>query len=236
LSAGIVAAKGDAIISIDADGQHPVKLIPKMLSSWRKGAQVVIGVRQINTSEGFVKRHGSRTFYKIFNRLSGIYLVPNATDFRLIDKSVQSEFVKLTERRRNTRGLIDWLGFERDFIYFKANARTGGEAGYSTGKLFGLAINSFVSMSLKPLYFSFYVGIVVLPVSIMLGLFSIIEMLIGDPLDLNITGSAYLIELTLFLVGLVLVAQGITALYLSHIHAETQNRPLYIIDRKNSLN
>jgi glycosyltransferase involved in cell wall biosynthesis len=234
LSAGIELARGDAIVIIDGDGQHPPKLIPELIKRWQKGAQVVVGVRESNANEGFAKKFGSWLFYRLLNKVSGLYVVPNSTDFRLIDKTVRDEFVKLTERNRNARGLIDWLGFKREFVKFDAAPRMAGEAGYSLSKLMGLALNSFVSLSLKPLYFSFYVGLVILPLSILLGIFSVTEMLIGDPLHLRITGSAYLMILTLFLVGLVLIAQGIAALYLSHIHSETQNRPLYIIDKKNS--
>jgi len=233
-TAGIQSAKGAALIIIDGDGQHPPKLIPEFIKRWHKGAQVVVGVRRSNANEGFAKKFGSWLFYRLFNKLSGLYLVPNSTDYRLIDKAVQAEFTKLTERNRSTRGLIDWLGFRREFVEFDAGPRMAGEAGYSLSKLMSLALNSFVSLSLKPLYFSFYIGLVILPLSILLAGFSVTEMLIGDPLHLRITGSAYLIMLTLFLVGLVLVAQGITALYLSHIHTETQNRPLYVIDKQNS--
>lgn len=234
VSAGIEQARGDAILMIDADGQHPPKLIPRFIKRWQKGAQVVVGVRQSSIHEGFAKKITSWLFYRLFNKVSGLYLVPNSTDFRLIDRTVQAEFIKLSERNRTARGLIDWLGFERDFITFKADSRIAGEATYSFNKLVTLALNSVVSLSLKPLYFSFYIGLVILPVSILLAGFSITEMLIGDPLGLKITGSAYLIMLTLFLVGLVLIAQGIAALYLSHIHTESQNRPLYVIDKKNS--
>jgi dolichol-phosphate mannosyltransferase len=149
---------------------------------------------------------------------------------------VQDEFVRLTERNRITRGLIDWLGFQQDYVYFRANPRLAGEASYSFSKLFILALNSFVSLSLKPLYLSFYIGLTILPLSILLALFSALEMLAGDPLNLNITGTAYLVILALFLLGMVLVSQGITALYLSHIHTETQNRPLFIIDKQSSSN
>ncbi len=229
-TAGIQHARGDALLMIDADGQHPVELIPEFVRKWQQGAQVVIGVRGANQKEGYVKKYGSKVFYKLFNRLTGTRLVPGSTDFRLIDAAVQAEFMRMTERNRITRGLIDWLGFRQEYVTFQANPRTAGNASYSVSKLLHLALDSFVSLSLKPLYFSFYMGLVILPLSVLLALFSITEMLAGDPLNLNITGTAYLVMLALFLLGMVLISQGITALYLSHIHTETQNRPLYIID------
>lgn len=192
--------------------------------------QVVIGVRKSNQQEGFVKKYGSRLFYRLFRAVTGTRLLAGSTDFHLIDKAVQSEFIRMTERNRITRGLMDWLGFSQDYAYFHANPRLAGEAGYSFPELFVLALNSFVSLSLKPLYFSFYVGLVILPLSVLLALVSGGEMLAHDSFHWHLTGTACLIMLALFLLGTVLVSQGITALYLSHIHTETQNRPLYILN------
>ncbi len=229
-TAGIHAATGDAVITIDADGQHPIELIAEFVKRWRHGSKVVIGVRTENQKEGWVKRFGSKLFYGLFNRFTGMKLTPRATDFRLIDKSLQREFIKMTERNRITRGLIDWLGYDRDYIEFKANARPDGQAGYSFKKLFKLAIDSAISLSISPLYITAYIGAVVLPISTILGIAMIINAGLGDPLNLHATGSAYLVVLLLFLVGVLLVSQGIIGLYLSHIHTETQNRPLYVID------
>lgn len=233
-SAGIQYARGDALIMVDADGQHPAELIPEFIRKWEDGAQVVIGIRQSNHKEGPIKRYGSKLFYKLSNNMTGAQLIPGSTDFRLIDKVVQEEFNRLTERSRITRGLIDWIGFKQDYVEFHANARMAGEASYDYRKLVQLALNSFVSLSIKPLYFTFYAGMVILPLSVILFIFSAIETLIGDPMHLNITGTAYLVMVVLFLLGVVLVSQGVTALYLSHIHTETQNRPLFVADMRNS--
>lgn len=233
-TAGIHYAKGDALLMIDADGQHPPERIPEFIAKWEEGAKVVIGVRLSNHKEGLVKKYGSKLFHAIINRLTGQQLASGSTDFRLIDQVVQREFMRMTERSRITRGLIDWLGFTKDYVSFEADARMGGKAGYSLKKLIQLALDSFVSLSLKPLYFSLYAGIAVLPLSLLIALFSAIEMIVGDPLHLRVTGSAYLVLLVVFLVGLLLISQGITALYLSHIHIETQNRPLFVVDEHTS--
>lgn len=233
-SAGIHFSKGDAVIMIDADGQHPAKLIPKFVSEWQNGFQVVVGVRKTNRNEGLIKRYGSIIFYRLFNRLTGTALIPGSTDFRLIDKVVQEEFIKMTERNRITRGLIDWLGFNHGYVYFHANERMSGDAAYSISKLIKLALNSFVSLSLKPLYFSLYAGAVILPFSLLTAVFSGFEMLIGDPLHLRITGTAFMVMLVLFCMGILLISQGLVAVYLSHVHTETQNRPLFVLDKSTS--
>jgi polyisoprenyl-phosphate glycosyltransferase len=234
-TAGIHEARGQAIMTIDADGQHPVDLIPEFIAKWRGGAKVVIGLRASNANEGLIKKTGSKMFHKIFNRLAKVKLVEGSTDFRLIDDSVQHEFRRMTERSRITRGLIDWLGYKREYIKFDANPRLHGEAGYSFRKLFKLAIDSTISMSLSPLYISAYIGAAVLPLSVLTGLFMAVDALIGDPLSLRATGSAYVVVFLVFLVGILLVSQGIIGLYLSHIHTETQNRPLYVVDQDKSV-
>lgn len=235
LTAGIHAAKGQAIITLDADGQHPVELIPRFIEQWQSGCNVVIGVCIENKKAGLVKRAGSKAFYWLFNHASNFKLLPGATDFRLIDRTVQRDFAGITERNRITRGLIDWLGYERSYIEFKANPRLAGEATYSFRRLVKLALNSMISLSVSPLYISAYIGAIILPLSVLLGLFMLVNLLIGDPLLLHISGSGYVMVLLLFLVGILLTSQAIIGLYLSQIHAETQNRPLYVIDRKRSV-
>ncbi|HSX04859.1 MAG TPA: glycosyltransferase family 2 protein [Candidatus Saccharimonadales bacterium] len=233
-TAGIQYASGDAVIMLDADGQHPPNRLPEFVQAWEQGARVVTGVRNFYRKEGAVKKYLSKLFYRLLQRLTGTHVVMGATDFRLIDKTVQQELLRMTERSRMTRGLIDWMGFSQTYIYYDENPRLNGTANYSYAKLFSLALNSFISLSLKPLYFAFYTGLVIMPLSLLLALACGLEMVIGDPLQLNITGTAYLVMLALFLLGLVLISQGITALYLSHIHTETQNRPLFIVDAANS--
>ena len=235
-TAGIHAARGKAIMMMDADGQHPHELIHEFLKKWRAGSKVVIGVRKANQKEGFIKRYGSKVFYRLFNTTSGTTLTPGATDFRLIDRDVQREFVKLTERNRITRGLIDWIGYKRDTIEFIANPRMHGKASYNYTMLMQLFTNSFISLSLAPLYLLSIVGSIFTCIALLFGLFVIIEQLIaGDPMHLNVTGTGMLGILLVFLVGIVLTSQGIIALYISRIHTETQNRPLYIVDEASSI-
>lgn len=231
LSAGIATASGDGILTIDGDGQHPVELIPEFVAAWRGGAKVVVGVRSINSGEGWIKRAGSRLFYRLFNQLTGERLVPRSTDFRLIDSAVQEAFLKLPETDRMTRSLIDWLGFKREYIDFKAKARSSGTAPYGYRKLVRLATHSFVSMTPVPLYLFGYLGVIITSGAIVLGGSVLVEQaLLGDPWHWNFTGTAMIGILLLFLVGLILLSQGMTALYISHIHSQTKQRPLYIID------
>jgi glycosyltransferase involved in cell wall biosynthesis len=235
-TAGIHYATGDAIIILDADGQHPVKLIPDFIELWNKGNKVVVGVRKNSAKDNLLKKQGSRLFYKIFNKFSGVTLVPGSTDFRLIDKEVQEAFNKLNEQDRITRGLIDWLGYKREYIYFSALDRHNGEATYTPKKLILLAMNSFVSLSFAPLFLFGYIGIIITILSFVCGLFVLVEQyVLSDPMSLNITGTASLGILILFAVGILLVSQGMISVYISKIYAESKRRPLFLIDRSRSI-
>jgi len=235
-TAGISVATGKATVILDGDGQHPPELIGDFIRMWREGAQVVVGVRSSNQKEGVIKKYGSKVFYRLFNSISGSRLTPRSTDFRLIDEHVRDAFNQFTERNRITRGLIDWLGFKREYIEFDAPARIAGEASYKTSQLIRLAFHSFVSLSLKPLYFFGWIGILITVLSLCGGLFVLVEqVLLHDPLHLGITGTALIGVFVAFLTGLILTSQGILAVYLSHVFAQTQGRPLFIIDRSTSV-
>lgn len=237
LAAGLRAAKGVAVITMDADGQHPPKLIPQFIQKWEAGAEVVTGVRDHFTKHGFIQRLGSKVFYWLLHRMGSHDTVSGSTDFRLIDRVVVDEYNKLTERNRITRGLIDWLGFKRDYVSYVYGVRMAGKPSYNLSKLFHLAIDSFVSMSTTPLVIFGYLGAFITFASFILGAFCIVnQYILGDPLELYWNGAVQMAIFITFLVGLVLISQAITALYISHIHAETQGRPLYVVDKKNSFN
>lgn len=236
LSAGIAQAKGDAIITIDGDGQHPIELLSKFIGAWKNGAQVVIGLRTERGVESWFKRWGTWSFYTIFNKVSGQTLRPDATDYRLLNRDVAEAFLQLGETDRMTRSLIDWLGFRREYVHFRPTPRLHDEpAGYSPGKLIRLAANSFVSLSPTPLYLFGYLGIIITTTATLLGAAVLLEQVVlGDPWHWKFTGTAMLSILTLFLVGIVLISQGILSLYISHMHAQTKGRPLYVIDYSGS--
>ncbi len=164
--------------------------------------------------------------------VSSVDLIPNATDFRLLDRKVIDEFNRFTERNRITRGLIDWLGFSHTTVDFKAEKRHRGKASYSMVKLMGLALNSTISMSFAPLYLAGYLGVLIVFISVPMGVFIVIErFLLNDPLKLHISGTAILAVMLLFLVGVVLICMGLMAMYIANIYGEVVNRPLYVVKR-----
>ena len=237
LSAGLDYASGAAAITIDADGQQPPDLISKFIQKWEDGADIVTGVRDHYTKHGLIQKLGSKLFYWLLKKMGNKHTVPGSTDFRLIDRAVIDEFNQLPEHNRITRGLMDWLGFKQEYIEYTYGVRMAGKPSYNLKKLFKLAIDSFVSMSTTPLIILGYLGAIITFLSGCLGLFCIInQYILGDPLHLYWNGAIQMTIFITFLIGIVLISQAITALYISHIHAETQGRPLYIVNKKTSKN
>jgi polyisoprenyl-phosphate glycosyltransferase len=229
LTAGLHAARGEAAIMLDADLQHPPKHIPKFISRWEQGADLVIGVRRAYKTT-WLKRRLSDTFYKAINKISDIELVPHATDFRLVDKQVMKAFNQFTERSRITRGLFDWLGFKREYVYFEAEARRFGEASYNFKKLIRLGVDSFVGHTLLRLRLAGYVGFAITLISMPLGVFIFIDryMFHNTLFGMVFTGNAILAVISLFLSGITLICLGLISLYIANIHQEVINRPLYV--------
>lgn len=232
LTAGLREASGDAVIMIDADGQHPAEKIPDLLEKWRSGAKIVTAIRKENTTK---HKLGSKFYYFLMHAAGNKNIVEGEMDFRLLDREVVNEFNRFTEHNRLTRGLINWLGFPQEYIKVKTKSRTSGKPTYNFRKLMALAGDSIISASRTPLVIFGYIGIFIMIPTFFLGLFQLVqEYLLGDPLHLEWHGSVAVSLLVAFLVGLVLISESMTALYVSQIHAEAKNRPLYIINREKS--
>jgi dolichol-phosphate mannosyltransferase len=235
-TAGVHACTGDACVMIDADLQHPVELIPEFVKRWQNGAEVVIGVRTENAGAGPFRRMSSAAFYALLNVIAETPIMPNATDFRLLDRAVIDEFNRFTERRRMTRALIDWLGFRREYVPFAAASRAAGVSQYGTARRFRLAMSSVVSHSMFPLRLAGYLGMLITLFSGALGLFILIEKyVLNDVWQMNFSGPAILAVINLFLIGIVLSCLGLIALYIANIHGEVVNRPLYAIRVRRNL-
>jgi len=236
MTAGLDICQGAACILMDADLQHPVEKIHEFIKRWENGAEVVVGVRNKNKSEGLIKKAGSYIFYLTINAISETEITPSSTDYRLLDRIVIEEFKRLKEKNRMTRALIDWLGFKRDYVYFNANERLYGKPSYNYLKLFRLAVSSYISHSLLPLKIAGYLGIVITSFSTLLGLVMFVDkFFLKDPYKMYFSGTAMLATIIMFLIGIVLSCLGLIALYIGNIHGEVVNRPMYIIRRRVNL-
>ncbi len=231
LTAGVESVEDtDAVIFLDADMQHPPYLIPDFVQKWQQGAEIVVGIRDQVADYSFVKKIGSKAFYFFLRYCSDVDIPPNSTDFRLLDKKVVHTLGQFSERSRMFRGLIDWMGFNKDYITFNAPERNQGkQPSYSYRKLFQLAINSMTSFSLLPLRITGYLGILVCLFTGLLILYMLLTQILFGAVY---TPLAYFVVFNTFLVGTILSALGMIALYIGHIHTETVGRPLYIVREK----
>ena len=229
LTAGIqnCSENANAAIFMDADLQHPPELIPQFIEKWEQGADIVASIRKATKKKAFIKDVGSKIFYSIMNKNADSPLTQNATDFKLIDKKVITVLQKFTEHNRMFRGLIDWLGFKTEYIEFVAPERIHGEATYSFVKLTRLAVNSMTSFSLFPLRVTGYFGVFIFTVSfILLCVMSVFKFILQSPM---FTSIAFVIVLNTLILGIVLMALGLIALYIGQIRDEVVNRPLYVV-------
>jgi dolichol-phosphate mannosyltransferase len=227
------AADSDALICIDADLQHPPELIATLVAKWEGGAEVVVTIRTEIKEQPLMRRIGSSVYYWLMEKISGIEMRAKTTDFRLYDKKVVQVFSKVTERERMFRGIMDWMGFRRSYVEFKAEARVSGEAGYSYAKLMRLAINSITSFSLWPLRLAGYLGMLITFIS-----FLLLAWMLLNYFFYNLwiyTPLAIVVVINTLLMGIVLMAIGLVALYIGIIHTEVVNRPLYIIRERISI-
>lgn len=228
LTAGVhEAERADAVVCIDADLQHPPELIPALVEAWRSGAEVVVTIRVSIDKQPLTRRIGSYLYYWLMAKISGTAMVSQTTDFRLYDRKVVAAFRHATERERMFRGIMDWMGFRRAYVEFQAPARLSGQAGYSYPKLIALAINSITAFSLWPLRLTGYLGLLITGASGLLLVWMLVNYLLRS--QLFYTPLAIVVVANTFLIGIVLMAIGLVALYIGTIHTEVINRPLYVV-------
>lgn len=228
LTAGVHACThDDAVICMDADLQHPPELIPELISAWRSGAEIVATIRESIEKQPLLRRMGSHGYYWLMSKISGLDMQSQTTDYRLFDKKVVHAFCRATERERMFRGIMDWLGFSKVYVTFHAGAREEGVAGYSYAKLWQLAVNSITSFSLFPLKITGYLGVFITLTSGLLLFWMVITRFFINPQMFS--SLAFIVVANTFLIGIVLMAIGLVALYIGNIHTEVINRPLYVI-------
>ena len=226
LKAGLDHARGAAVISLDADLQHPPALIADMLHHWRNGAEVVYTRRQDKQNVGFFKKMSAKAFYWLANRLSEVPIEEGTADFRLLDRKVVDAIKSFKESHLFLRGLIPTLGFKQVALDYEAAARHSGQSKYSFGKMLRFAINGITSSSAKPLYFSIYLGLFFAFLAFVYGCYAIY---IAVFTNAAITGWTSLIASVLFIGGIQMILIGIVGIYLGKLFVQSKQRPTYII-------
>ena len=226
LKAGLDHARGAAVVSLDADLQHPPALIADMVHLWRQGAEVVYTRRNDKQNVGLFKKLSAKVFYWLANRLSEVLIEEGTADFRLLDRKVVDAIKTFKESHLFLRGLIPTLGFKQVALDYEPAARFSGQSKYSLGKMFHFAINGITSSSARRLYFSIYLGLFFAFLAFVYGCYAIY---IAVFTDAAITGWTSLIASVLFIGGIQMILIGIVGIYLGKLFVQSKQRPTYII-------
>ncbi|MCD7935849.1 MAG: glycosyltransferase family 2 protein [Tannerellaceae bacterium] len=229
LKAGIDTARGDCIISMDCDLQHPPQLILEMLMKWEEGYDVVYTIRKEDKKLPYLKRKSSKAFYQFCNRISDIEMEDGTADFRLLDRKVAQIFSSMQESDLFIRGMIKWLGFKQYGIEYEPAERFSGTTKYNVKRMVGLAIRGITSFSVSPLYIAIYVGLTMSVLSFLYLPYVLYSYFMGDPTS----GWSSLILTIVFFNGLTLLLLGVMGIYIGKLFVQSKNRPNYIVRTTN---
>lgn len=229
LAAGLEYSQGQVAILIDSDFQHPLTLLPEFIHEWGQGFDMVYGVRQNRDHEPYLKRSLTRLFYKMMASGTHIDIVPNAGDFRLLDKQVISAMNQCHERSRFMKGLYAWVGFKSKGLPFKVAERPQGTSSWRFKSLAELAITGFISFSNVPLRVWSLFGFIISALSFAYASFLTLRTAI---FGIDVPGYASLMVAITFFGGIQLLSIGILGEYIARIFNEVKQRPKYIIESK----
>lgn len=228
LTAGLEAARGDGVVLIDADGQHPVSAIAEMVKLWRAGYQMVYGVRGPAAGESRLRRVARDAFYRLMNRASPVSLPPGAGDFRLLDRQVVDALLRLPERNRFMKGLYAWVGYRAVGFTFQTGGRASGRSSFRLRDLAELALTGITAFSSLPLRIASVAGVSLSIVSLLYGMYVVLEKLIHGQ---AIPGFATVAAAVFFLSGVQLIFLGIIGEYVGRVFTEVKRRPCYLLGR-----
>ncbi|PEC23574.1 glycosyltransferase family 2 protein [Bacillus cereus] len=226
VTAGIAAAKGDAIVIIDADLQDPPEVIPELIAKWEEGYEVVYAKRKQRKGETWFKLLTAKYFYKFLNYMSDIDIPKDTGDFRIIDRKVADVFNQMTERNRFIRGMMSWVGFRQTYVEYERDERFAGETKYPLKKMIKFASDGIIAFSTKPLRIVMSLGLLSVLISIIVLLYTITVKIIGNDTQ---TGWASIMVAITFFSGIQLLGLGIVGQYIARIYDESKNRPIYIV-------
>ncbi len=227
LVAGLEMARGEAVVSMDADLQDPPAVIVQMIDAYRQGYDVVYGTRKSRGQETFTKRFTALAFYVLIERLSGVAIPRNTGDFRLLSRRALTELARLHETHRFLRGLVPWIGFPQTQIYYDRSDRVAGETHYPFRKMLRLAFDGVTSVSTKPLRLAYLFSLLLFAVFVGYIIYVLFNhFVLGGALIPGWT--SIMCAITIF--GTIqLLLLGVFGEYLGRVYEQVKNRPLYIV-------
>jgi dolichol-phosphate mannosyltransferase len=227
LTAGIDYARGEAVIMLDSDLQHPPELIKTLIDHWKKGYDIVYTVRQDVLGETFFKKFSAKIFYMIMSRISDIDMGLNCADYRLMTRKVVNEFKRVKEKTRFLRGIVSWMGYRKIGVPYIAQERIKGTSKYPLKKIFSFALEGILSFSNFPIRVISLVGAIISSVSFFYILKVAYFVWLTDEIVPDVLPITSII---LFLCGVQMLMLGVIGEYVARIFTETKNRPLYLVD------
>jgi len=229
LIAGLSCAGGDAIISMDADLQHPPNVIPLLVEEWRKGNKIVKTVRRDPENLSIFKAWTSRLYYRLFSYLSGVEIQSGMADFRLLDRQVLNELLQFKEEGLFLRGLIQWVGYPSTNVVFDCGTRFSGATKYTLKKMLHFAWNGISSFSLVPLRIGILLGLFSSGIAFIGVFYAILAKLFDGH---TVPGWASSLAIISFLFGVLFVFLAILAEYMGRILEEVRGRPRFIVSQQ----
>lgn len=226
IAAGLRYARGDAVVVMDSDLQHPPAVVLRFIERWRAGAKIVFGQRRSRIADSALRDTYSRAFYAIFGKIGQTDLPVGISDFLLLDRQAVDSVNRLGERTRFTRGLYAWIGYDSAVVPFDAGERATGVSKWSFLKLASSALDGIVSFSTLPLKVWSYIGALVSLGAIAYALVIFISTLLGGR---DTPGFPSLIISILFFAGIQLISLGVIGEYLARIYEEVKARPLFVV-------
>jgi dolichol-phosphate mannosyltransferase len=224
-TAGLDAARGDAVVLMDGDLQDPPELIEAFLEKWREGYDVVYATRKARHGESKFKLLTASIFYRTIRRLTNVSIPVDTGDFRLMSRRVVDALAQTREKHRFLRGLVSWVGFKQIGVEYERDARLSGVTKYPVSKMLSFAIDGITSFSEIPLRFATYLGF---GVSVFAFVYAIV-VLILKIYGFNEAGYTSMMVAILFLGGVQLITIGIAGEYLGRIYDQVKERPLYFL-------
>jgi glycosyltransferase involved in cell wall biosynthesis len=228
LLAGMSHARGQAIVTMDGDLQHPPAAIGELVAAWRQGHRIVHTRRHTAEGTSLFRRLTSRLFYRIFSALSGIALSAGSSDFRLVDREVMGALDQMRDSGSFLRGLMQWTGYESTTVDYQAQERHTGESKYPKFGLIGVAGNAILSFSVIPLKMGIWVGLFTSFLAVIEIIYVVNRYLAGA----TVPGWASLACIISFMFGVLFILVGIIGAYIGHIFEIVKNRPPYLIERE----
>jgi dolichol-phosphate mannosyltransferase len=228
LSAGLEHARGDAVIMMDGDLQHPPQVIPELLERWRTGFDVVNTIRLRTADIALPKRIMSAGFYWLFNKLGNIRIEPGAADFRLMSRAAVDALNLLPEKQRFLRGLVPWIGFRQTQVPFQAPERWAGKTKYTLGRSLRFALDGMTAFNFYPLRRLTVAGWLLAAASVGGALLGLAGQALGAT---PVAGWIWVLLAVLFFAGCQFIVTGIQGEYIGRVLEQVKERPLYIIHK-----